>query len=408
MVLVILGLLLISSVCSNWLYYSFCALTWDQFGEVKGDYSRYVSKKIEGYFNELFANMFTYGFKVTSVLTGIIKLILFSVMIVVSEEKLSIKLGLFGLVGISLLGIILFGWKFYKSSWKLRERLVAHRQPVSRDLAVRVVTPALYNVYLAGVLPISLVLLTHFGLASTITLIALLFSLLGMFWDFVQNAEGAMVTKKMVKGINKYLGKLTNKYVLTDEGYRRMASLTQPKKAILKRSKENKSLVLDNLILKYITNGGNTRRKFSIEIKPGLYQLCGENGIGKTTLLETLTLTNEELVELASGGAAFAGEPLFDFESDLSKHRARYTYIGKYTKQRAVDGALMKKLTNYPIISNFLKKLMLSKKGSIRREKRLFRQYVLIYLREEGRQFLWLMSCYQRYTMITRCQFATR
>ncbi len=131
--------------------------------------------------------------------------------------------------------------------------------------------------------------------------------------------------------------------------------MCRPSTQVLQKSLENKSFVIKDFVPMSITNGESPTHIFNFEFKPGIYQLNGVNGVGKTTFLESLTLPESVRIEYSRGELAFQGQPFFDKAQDIGSHRMKYIYIGTNATQVESNGQNTNLFSSFPNIQSFLK-----------------------------------------------------
>jgi predicted ATPase len=162
------------------------------------------------------------------------------------------------------------------------------------------------------------------------------------------------LTKKFLTNLNRELEKVSEKYVINNAGYKTQTKNSRPRRETLQKSKELKGLVLNNFIPMKVTNLREITHSFTYSFTPGLYQIQGLNGIGKTTLLQTLALPEGSPVEYAKGEAALNGEPFYNEKESIEEHRDRIFYISAKSPQKNPDDLDEKHLTRYATINQVI------------------------------------------------------
>ena len=347
-----------SSILNNkFIYLSGDELRIDKINLVKESLYKYFNPEQSKTFTETIGNLSRYFFKLNNCIENFYRFIVIIAASLYANTTMNLKLAIFLITTASMIFLVFSGMIYNKSAFNIYEKLLEHKKYSKKDQINRVVFPGTLNVLNEVIFPLIIVILAAYGFNGIIPQMAILIGTMSFGWELVNYFEQFYYAKTNLGKSNSFLETLTKNNVINQAGFVAQTQLVTTTDQLLDQSRQNKSLILKDFIPKYLTNGISTDRKFNIELKPGLYQLTGINGVGKTTLLESITLTEEELVELSYGQAVFNGGPLFDPKSTLKNHRQKYRYIGRYSSEFVLDADIVGYFKKYKHIHNFLKKL---------------------------------------------------
>ncbi len=232
-----------------------------------------------------------------------------------------------------IIAMIFGGFLWIRTSGKLRKS-IEESDIISKLLTLqRVLIPAIYNVSTTYFSIILVSIVARFELTGFYIQLMIFISSISFGWILVSTIEELGYAKKNLIKLTRRLSEIEEKYVINNRSYTSLCKLCEPDNDLIKKSKQNNSLILKDFIPMSITNDENNSHIYSYEFLPGLYQLNGLNGIGKTTLLRSLTLPEGVLIEKSKGEVAFQGKAFFEETDGIFGHRKKFKYVGSSSLQ---------------------------------------------------------------------------
>lgn len=239
---------------------------------------------------------------------------------------------------------------FYKNMKIIIEKLQNSHTPAFKSTLIRTTIPVLPNLTESIAIPI-----LSIGIGGQLApILIVLAKVLSEAWYLTQQGTSILLTKKFLTSLNRELEAVSEKYIINNAGYKTQTKNCRPRRETLKKSKELKGMVLNNFIPMKITNLKEITHTFTYSFAPGLYQIQGLNGIGKTTLLQTLALPEGFPVEYAKGEAALNGKPFYNEEESIEEHRDRVFYINAKSPQKNPNDLERKDRKEYPTINQVI------------------------------------------------------
>lgn len=295
-----------------------------------------------------------YFFKLSNVIINSVYVIFPIIAIVLGNLDQRAKI-FFSITFMFMAIFIVFGGLIWiRVSASLRNSLESKKDLSRRQVTSRVMVPAIYNI-VTGYSAITLVsLVTRIGLQEVYIQLMLFVSSISFGWGLVNTIEELGYAKSNLAKLNQRLEEIESKYVINNRSYKYLCELCKPSNELLRTSKLNKSLLLNKYIPMYYTNAEKVTHIYSYEFIPGVYQINGLNGIGKTTLLRSLTLPESILVEKSGGQVAFQGKPFFSEDGGLAGHRKKYKYICSRSVQDDVQTLNTELFYEFPVLKSAL------------------------------------------------------
>lgn len=333
-------------------------LVFKKINTLKDEFSKILDKNLQINFNEVYSTARVYWYDWTEVTQYFIQLALTVFTLSIAPVDPDIKKIFLGLSALITIVFVISGYLFTKASTSNRTKLLNNELLLKRDVALRVSLPWVSNIFSQTIFPFAIIMLSAYRLNSVIPQVTYLAAIASYSWGIVSRFENFVVTKKNLTLLLEGFNKLATKFVINEEGFQKQCKMSKPSQALIAKSKKNKSLVLKSFVPKCITNGEKSTRNITFEFMPGAYQLTGLNGVGKTTLLQSLGLSEETKVEYCCGEAAYFGKPLFNCEDTLVEHRKKVRYLGKNTgaDKEKLNGKA-KKFLKYQQIEEFMEML---------------------------------------------------
>lgn len=224
-------------------------------------------------------------------------------------------------------------------------------------LAARIAIPSISNI---GSHVLFRFLIPYAILSSQYELqlvIALLFNLLGTLWSSVSFIVMTKEASKEVIKMKEMLVTLEQKYIINNNGYWRQRQLCKPKRAVAAEG-----LVLKKF--KPIDSAGVTRHVYTYTFNPGVYQLNGVNGVGKTTLLKAITIPENYATMYSGGSISFGGSCVYQSQT-LHEHRDKFVYIGHLSPVPPVKLLPKSDAKKYPLIAELHKNVSARTSGGL-------------------------------------------
>ena len=323
---------------------------------------KYLDKSDKRVVNDYQEGFNKYHFNLFNVGTEFIGFFVLFCTAVLSNTPIEFKVVVILIIGILVFAILVIGKYWVHIARKCYKTIVSGSELSGKRLTQRVLIPAVFNLTSSFIFPVALILLSKLSMNTLIVQVALLGGMISFGWSLISNIEKFNIAKEKLTFILSRMNQIQERYVINKYGFAKLCARTKPSSEILKLSKKNKSLVLDNFIPMSYSNSEQSEPShcYSYEFAPGLYQLNGLNGVGKTTLLKSLTLPEGVLVELSSGGVAFCGKPFFNCGESLIEHREEFRYIGADSIQSDVNRLMIDLFGEFPLIREFIQKSTVS------------------------------------------------
>lgn len=253
-----------------------------------------------------------------------------------------------------LVMLVYAGDAFAKANQQIIKDWEKGKNPAKTNIRKRLFMPTVTNVMKTTALPL-LALGAGTGAAP---LFIFMTGIAENFWTLIQKGNTLRLTKEYLLKINKHLEEVQERYICNEKTYQIQAQRVQPTIKLLKKSEKNKSLIVKDFVPMARKNREKVTHKYSFDFHPGLYQIQGINGIGKTTFMKSLALPKGIPVEFSEGKAALEGKPLYDPEGSLEQHRKNIFYIGSHSTQDQTENLKLDfNLEKYPTIKKILKNI---------------------------------------------------
>lgn len=276
-----------------------------------------------------------------------------------SGEEINLVAGL--TIGVMLLLAYSGYFIYHKNALAIRDRFITNRNGTTKQIVGRVSGPTVINLVNEALLPSAAILLVYYNLSVWSFYVVLLAVLVDGIWGIIKSMQNLVLTNRYIKSINRYLADLNNNYIFNEKTYKEFVESTVKS---YKEVKPKNNIGLDLFNYAPINDKKNLRM-FTYHFDFGVYKLIGVNGIGKTTLLKSLGLTQDYLVEKPSGYAFLNGKPLFDVKASLSKHRKKVIYLSKKTKEPKLKTLnKYKKITSEDLITQAVQRILKRSKVS--------------------------------------------
>jgi ABC-type cobalamin/Fe3+-siderophores transport system ATPase subunit len=170
-----------------------------------------------------------------------------------------------------------------------------------------------------------------------------MFTLVGTLWDSVNFVVKVRDASGEITRAKNLLVSLEEKYIINNKGYIKQRQFCHPQ-----RRHSAHGLILRNF--KPITFENGRQHVYSFVFEPGMYQLNGANGVGKTTLLKSITIP-ENYSTMYSGGSISFDDSCVYKANTLREHRAQYVYIGHLTPVPIIELLPSEDARKYPLIA---------------------------------------------------------
>jgi ABC-type transport system involved in cytochrome c biogenesis ATPase subunit len=260
--------------------------------------------------------------QVSGILTLIPTILVTLIIITFKHPEYSIFLLLFiAVILIQSIG----GYLFTRTNQKVLTSIIKKSEVSKMVFYTRMTTPFITNSISEIVLPLTSIWILYSGnhtLAPILTSLALI---IDSYWSLIDRMQILFQTKTIFKDIKQSLVEVAEKHVVNNATFNELKMFNSPSRALLKKSLKNNSLILKNFAPMYFTN---SKRKYSYEFLPGIYQLNGINGRGKTTLFKSLSLPENYLTEKSKGEVVYQGSDFFSPDETLQEHRSHFYYLG--------------------------------------------------------------------------------
>lgn len=274
--------------------------------------SIFFSEKEKKLLNEFSSTFPSYFFNLDILLKSILDFSVLIISVILAKTLIQYKIIGLLLILIIIPTMIIAGKKWRKTARKITRDYLNLKKTNDTLLRNRGLYPTIFNTLSHTLLPLTIILLTKEGINPLIPQATLLASVADYSWRIVNISHEFDITKRVLTKINQRLNATSKKYIINEMGYLKLCKLNEPSENILIQSKSNNSLIVKDFIPMAITNKKRVSHKYNFEFMPGVYQLNGTNGIGKTTFLESLTLPQEVKVEYSKGEVALNGKAFFD------------------------------------------------------------------------------------------------
>lgn len=258
---------------------------------------------------------------------------------------------------ISSIILIIAGYQFSLSIVELNKNM-RNNEPIALSTKIkRAWLPIFTNLPGSLIIPFALIIYIYNNQLAIIPYISFLGTYVSYFWSTARNLDTLIITRKNFYEVLSTITSLKDRYVFNNETYQLQSKYNTPTINTLGKSKKNSSLVLKNLIPMYPSNSYNPSHIYNFEFKPGIYQLHGRNGVGKTTLLKTLSLPLNYQTEYSAGEIAINGLPLYEPRHTLQDFRNSIKYIGHISEVPQILKNDIKYLKDYKLIHNLLNQI---------------------------------------------------
>lgn len=307
-------------------------------------------------------NYANYFYNLSNLEENVVGLIL--IIISFSFTNTSLQMKSYAIVyGFFALGlIILGGWYWNSVISKYISYTNKECTPPTEIRVKRWLVPSISNLLKSDIFYLVLIFVLKNSQYSLLPLLGMFGALIGTGWNVVENLQKFYLANNSLQKLLKILGHNQKRYILNNYSYKRLASNCMPATQVNNISKQHKSLFIKEFIPMYYKNLKRITHIYNFEFKPGIYQLNGINGVGKSTLLKSLTLPENILVPMSKGEVSFCGKPFFDPSGTLESHRLQYRYISSETRQFNINESQLFVYDDYPLIQTFLKSFIEQKK----------------------------------------------
>lgn len=306
---------LISSLIHSYIFnryvtYPSNIIVLDYILRLQDQYKNIFTDQIRTTFSEAYSTLYTYVIDINSSITTIIAFFTTLITVVALPYDQSVKFGVTVFFIVTACFISQAGKHFIRSTTRVSAKLTKHQTAQPKDVAIRTAFPAIQN-SLFSIISFIGILLAMSNYRLLIIPLYSISSFATVYWTMLTAYETFYKAKASLAKLNQFFDEISDEAIFNKKTYVAFCNKCTVAKSTLSKSKRNHSLVLEDFMPMAYTNLVSSDRKFTYEFTPGMYQLIGPNGIGKTTLLESLSLTNDQLVEISSGNAAINGEALF-------------------------------------------------------------------------------------------------
>lgn len=305
---------------------------------------------LQSTFYDYYLHLFTMRENGLPILINFIFLIVLSIL--TGKYKYIIVIAL-----ISSVILIIAGYQFSLSIVELNKNM-RNNEPISLSTKVkRVWLPIFTNIPGSLIIPFTLIVFIYNHQLAIIPYISFLGTYVSYFWSTAKNLYTLIITRKNFYEVLSTITSLKDRYIFNNETFQLQRKFNTPTIKTLERSRKNNSLIIKNLIPMYPSNSYNPSHIYNFEFKPGIYQLHGKNGIGKTTLLKTLSLPINYQTEYSAGEIAINGIPLFETGQTLENFRDTVKYIGHISEVLHIHKNDIKYLKKYKLIYKLLNQI---------------------------------------------------
>lgn len=308
-----------------------------QLNMFRAEFSVLIEKYFPVEFNKFYSVMQNYWFQLSVIQGNFVFIIFTFMMLIFADVSSSVKIYFMLLAFMLIVIITILGYLFANASMSLYLANTKANDTRDRDVAARVGSPLAFNLAKNTIIPIAVLVTASSSLHPVVPFLVFLGSFITYSWVLVMDISDFAISKRNLRFINSQFDELTSKYVLNNDGFKRQCGLCESYDELDQRSRENSSLILERFVSMSVTDGHDSDRNISYEFMPGLYQLNGSNGVGKTTFLQAITQPSERLTEYCSGYASLQGSSLFCSSEDLNGHRKKFVYLGRNTDISQLD-----------------------------------------------------------------------
>lgn len=302
----------------------------------------------------------SYFFSLASFISNAITIVSIFVMILLGKGDSTIKLILCLFILFLMIVISFAGKMFINNNIKLGELFASEEdiekvgKPIIRK---RIVLPLAFNILNTGMFPIALLIATKYQYTAFILPLAFTVNVGEYLWTSMNQIENLVRAKFYLMQILVVFRDLERKYVINDRSFRKVCDYCKPGKDVLESSKVKKSLTLHNYNPIKYSKSKYFQRRYSFDFFPGIYQINGINGIGKSILLKSLAVPSLLLHHISEGEVALNGKEFFDKAGGLIAHRKRAIYVGNDSKQEKTIDIDLRYFVGYPEIVNALNRI---------------------------------------------------
>ena len=349
--------ILTSYILNFYSYYPTASLYIKLFPEFSNNLINYLTKENSYKLQNISSLLSGYAGIVTKVLSKLSTNLIF--LIVISRELPNPIFYI--LFIIFLFSIFLVSGRTFFKSYKRISDSILKNEPVNKwTLFLRLSLPSVSNSGLLFQLALPIVVLSLkmeldyyvFNVLTSTLSIAL------AMWSITEDIQRIKLGKTYMNDVIQALEEASKKYIINSSCYSKLCKKCIPTSTLINRSSKNRSLILQSFEPMIITNSDRINHSFTYEFLCGkMYQINGINGIGKTTLVQSLCLPKGIKVEYSKGEVAFKGKPFFNLDSSLIMHRSRFVYVGAESLQddyKLIDKTLFK---NSKLISKIIKSI---------------------------------------------------
>ncbi len=329
--------------------------------------SDYLPNKEKSVLNSLSASLGTFTLTVSNSFSTLINLVVFSVaLFFILTESLTIWIAIV-ITTLTLYTIItVVGYQFSKSLKSVSNSLIADSKINQNQLNKRLIIPAVFNLSPLFTPLFLLILRTERFNPLAVLMVTTLLSYTHVYWKMLENTSKVVIGKRNLVEITESLEKISRKYVINNAGFKKLSALCKPSKTTLTQSAKNRSFIIKNFVPMQYENRQQITHIFDHEfLCAKMYQINGLNGVGKTTLLQSISLPEGIRVQFSKGELAYKGALFFDKSIDLKSHRKGIVYIGGESQQekyKKINRLLFRK---YPAISQTVDEIFRQKKEKL-------------------------------------------
>jgi len=244
-----------------------------------------------------------------------------------------------------ILVMVIAGYFFRINMKSIADAIINKRKVSNSAIAVRIFSPfvsnAGQNVIVRYMVPYAIIsqhyewlllLFTVFGRASTL-------------WESLYQFERlSEASTEMQRALTMAI-EVSDMHIVNNCGY-----LKQKRKCSSSKKNSFSGIYLDKFAPILHKQKHALQHTYTFNFYPGVYQLMGANGVGKTTLLKALTLPDNYLTSFSSGKVSFDGMPFYT-ENNLKQHRVRSVYIGHLSLVPAIRLLEAEEARKYPLIA---------------------------------------------------------
>ena len=307
-------------------------------------------------------NYASYFFNFSNLIINVVSLILIIISFSFTNTSSQIKsyVIVYGFIALGL--IILGGWYWNSVISKYISYTNKECTPPIGLRVKRWLVPSIANLHENDVFYLVMIFMLKDSQYSLLPLLGMFGTLVGTGWNVVDHVQKFYLANNSLKKLLKILKHREKRFVINSYSYAKLVLNCKPAMHLNEISMVNKSLMLKDFVPMYYRNLKKITHVYNFEFKPGIYQLNGINGVGKSTLLKALTLPENILVPMSKGEVSFCGKPFFDPNGNLASHRLQYRYISSETKQFDIKQSQLVLYNDYPLVQTFLKNFIDQKK----------------------------------------------